>query len=641
MWERRRGATILAGLALTATTLAVTPDVNAAPSQSRPRSPRTTINVAVGSNLGRVQLGQLGVNHRFNRNGYDTWDARRDRPRPQVVRRLRAGGVTSVRYPGGMVANLYDWKDAIGPQSARGCQTRGNWTPNGNNGAHGLAYGPDEHMRLVRAIRAKASIVVPYVTETPADAADWVEYMNITNDGPGGINPNGGVDWAARRAQNGHPAPYNIRLWEVGNEQRVRRQRYWMSPNKRRAMRQYIHGDTVLIQDEALGKNCRHPNEGVATNGLKNQVFEVRYPPMRRSGLNVSVGADRESWRPVSHAELAQAGADERVVAVDHEEGELTFGDGVNGALPPTNAAVRATYRSVHKGVFSFLKAMKRVDNRIQVCPTWGLEAFIAATRGRRYDCFSVHSYTHFRTEGHRAWRTPTRGHDWHMLGVDTERKHIAGIKRRLPRRTPIALTEFGAIWGNDRVYPMWAASMTHATYMASMWVYLLDLGIPWATGSDLVTPSYRGLLGRPPGFNVSAEALTRQAIAPLYKAGGRRLRVGVSRNPTRNPRLGAGTYRALTVAATRARNRNVYMLVVNRLPRQRVRATVSLGRHTLARGRAYVTLVNGRSFRSANTINRRRVFLRRSRQRASGRSFVHSFPAHSVTVLRVPIRRR
>ncbi len=219
MWERRRGATILAGLALTATTLAVTPDVNAAPSQSRPRSPRTTINVAVGSNLGRVQLGQLGVNHRFNRNGYDTWDARRDRPRPQVVRRLRAGGVTSVRYPGGMVANLYDWKDAIGPQSARGCQTRGNWTPNGNNGAHGLAYGPDEHMRLVRAIRAKASIVVPYVTETPADAADWVEYMNITNDGPGGINPNGGVDWA--RSARSERAPGAVQHPAVGGRQRA------------------------------------------------------------------------------------------------------------------------------------------------------------------------------------------------------------------------------------------------------------------------------------------------------------------------------------------------------------------------------------------------------------------------------------
>ncbi len=641
MWETRRGATILTGLALSATTLGTAADVSAAPDLARPKAPRTTINVAVRTNLGRVQRGQLGVNHRYTRNGHHTWNPRRNRPRRLAVRRLRAAGVTSVRYPGGIVGNLYDWKDAIGPQSARGCQTRGNWTPRGYNAAHGLAYGPDEHMRLVRAIRAKASIVVPYVTETPADAADWVEYMNIRNDGRGGRNPNGGVDWAARRARNGHPAPYNIRLWEVGNEQRVPRQRYWMSPRQRTAMRQYIHGDTVTIRDEALGKGCRHPNEGVATNGTKNQVFEVRFPPMGRSGLRISVGADREPWRPVSHAELARSGAGDRVVAVDYGEGELTFGDGVNGALPPRNAAVRATYRSVHKGVFSFTRAMKRVDRRIQVCPTWGLEEFIAATRGRRYDCFAVHSYTHFRAWGHHAWETPLVGHDWHMLGAEKKREDLANIKRRLPRSAPIALTEFGAIWGNDRVYPMWGASMTHATYMASMWVNLLDLGIPVATGSDLVAPGYRGLLIRHPGFKLSAEGLTRKSIAPLYKAGGRRLRVTVRDNPTRDPGLGDRTYEALDVAATRARNRNVYVLVVNRLPRHRVRATVDLGSHTLARGRAYVTRVNGRSFRSANTISRRRVFLRRSRKPASGSSFIHSFPAHSVTVLRIPIRRR
>src|SRR5690606_26762999 len=33
-----------------------------------------------------------------------------------------------------------------------------------------------------------------------------------------GSNPGGGTDWAAVRAKNGHPEPYNIRYWEFGNE---------------------------------------------------------------------------------------------------------------------------------------------------------------------------------------------------------------------------------------------------------------------------------------------------------------------------------------------------------------------------------------------------------------------------------------
>ncbi len=46
-------------------------------------------------------------------------------------------------------------------------------------------------------------------------AADLVEYCNSPNDGS---NPNGGIDWAAVRASRGHPEPYNVKYWEVGNE---------------------------------------------------------------------------------------------------------------------------------------------------------------------------------------------------------------------------------------------------------------------------------------------------------------------------------------------------------------------------------------------------------------------------------------
>ncbi len=46
-------------------------------------------------------------------------------------------------------------------------------------------------------------------------AADLVEYCNAPNNGS---NPGGGTDWAAVRAANGHPAPYNVRIWELDNE---------------------------------------------------------------------------------------------------------------------------------------------------------------------------------------------------------------------------------------------------------------------------------------------------------------------------------------------------------------------------------------------------------------------------------------
>jgi alpha-N-arabinofuranosidase len=50
----------------------------------------------------------------------------------------------------------------------------------------------------------------------PQDAADLVEYLNHPNDGS---NPNGGRDWAALRAADGHPKPYGVIWFEFGNEE--------------------------------------------------------------------------------------------------------------------------------------------------------------------------------------------------------------------------------------------------------------------------------------------------------------------------------------------------------------------------------------------------------------------------------------
>lgn len=54
----------------------------------------------------------------------------------------------------------------------------------------------------------------PYA-EALQDAIDLVEYCNSPNDSS---NPNGGTDWAATRAANGHAAPYNVKYFEIGNE---------------------------------------------------------------------------------------------------------------------------------------------------------------------------------------------------------------------------------------------------------------------------------------------------------------------------------------------------------------------------------------------------------------------------------------
>jgi hypothetical protein len=125
--------------------------------------------------------------------------------------------IPTVRYPGNAVNQGMNWKLAIGPVASR--------TPQALQGttAQRIAFGFDEFMAMTaaRGVAAKdvqiMVIIYPTTTEpNPAQsAADLVEYANAPNNGS---NPGGGTDWAAVRAANGHPAPYGIRLWNIGNE---------------------------------------------------------------------------------------------------------------------------------------------------------------------------------------------------------------------------------------------------------------------------------------------------------------------------------------------------------------------------------------------------------------------------------------
>lgn len=125
--------------------------------------------------------------------------------------------LTGTRYPGNAVTYNWNWKLTVGPQANRVAQTL---SP---NSSEKLSFGFDEFMSMVEARGLTGSDVQIMVNiydianeVSPAqNAADWVEYCNAPNNGS---NPGGGTDWAAQRAANGHANPYNVRIWNIGNE---------------------------------------------------------------------------------------------------------------------------------------------------------------------------------------------------------------------------------------------------------------------------------------------------------------------------------------------------------------------------------------------------------------------------------------
>lgn len=579
-----------------------------------------------------VALDLLGVNHHYNDDGFGLWDPVADRPEPLAVQGARRAGVQSMRFPGGTIANTYDWKRAIG--ETRGCQVDGQGSTATGFPAvtAGLSYGPDEHMQFLAAIDAEPLIMVPFVTETPADAASWVEYLNS----PAGTaaNPGGGIDWAEVRAANGHPEPYGVRRWEIGNEQHHRASRYWMSADDQTALDQYAFGGERAVVDEALGGRCSHPLGGVPGDGTPGQVRSVVFPPVAPASVRLTVAGRR--WHPVDDITDARPG--ERGYELRAETGRVRFGSGRRGAVLPRGAVVRASYRSVHEGYFAFARAMHAVDPDIDVCASWGRLAFVERVADRPYDCLTAHPLTSLRRQGDGRWVDPLEGHDWHVLTAEDRAAGIAVLRDAMPAGTPLLLTEFSFLEGDSAAFPSWPAAQSGAVAMASLWAAWMRQGLSWGMGSALLWDFDRVLLGPAPDFTTTAQAVTRRTLLPMLASGGQVVRTEVPVNPVRDPHLAAGTYRALSVVSVRSAD-TVWVLVVNRLPFATVAADVEL-RGAVASGPAAVRTATGPSFRSWNRPDRPpAVRMTIGERRVGPGGFRHVFGPHSVTVLRVPTR--
>lgn len=131
---------------------------------------------------------------------------------PDVVRLLRESRLPLLRWPGGNFVSSYHWRDGVGPIERRPTRPNFAW-----GGVEPNTFGTDEFIAFCRAVGCEPMICVNAGTGTPEEAARWVEYCN------GGLE----TPMGALRARYGHPEPYGVRHWEVGNELWGRWQAHW------------------------------------------------------------------------------------------------------------------------------------------------------------------------------------------------------------------------------------------------------------------------------------------------------------------------------------------------------------------------------------------------------------------------------
>jgi alpha-N-arabinofuranosidase len=249
---------------------------------------------------------------------------------------FREAGLTTLRYPGGTVANLFHWRRAIGPQSQRLGQTSTTTVP------FDSVFGPDEYGMVLDTYGLVGNIVVNIATGTAQEAADWVEYMTtkVGND-PHGL--------ASLRAQNGHPDPYPIQYWEVGNEiGQSGAQLYWMGGTPTAA--DIARGCSTAVCRYTFGGYGHFTDQGVGTyddftvprslsDGSADQSFYVQFPPVVAGSAIVTVNGD--AWTQASS--LAGQG---KAYTLDASAGIIRFGNGIDGQIPPIGARIAITYDS-------------------------------------------------------------------------------------------------------------------------------------------------------------------------------------------------------------------------------------------------------------------------------------------------------
>lgn len=129
--------------------------------------------------------------------------------RTDVLSALRELDIPVIRYPGGNFVATYHWQDGIGPREQRPTRPELAWL-----GTEPNTFGTDEFMHWLSVLgEGKEQRVEPYLclnmgTGTLDEALAWVEYCNGTKN----------TYWANKRRENGHPEPYKVKYWALGNE---------------------------------------------------------------------------------------------------------------------------------------------------------------------------------------------------------------------------------------------------------------------------------------------------------------------------------------------------------------------------------------------------------------------------------------
>jgi alpha-L-arabinofuranosidase len=173
----------------------LTADFHTFPLQfTAPASTLTARLDIVSKGTGTFRIGEVSLMPADNLDGW----------RPDVVAALKELDAPIYRWPGGNFVSGYDWRDGINPNRDRR-------PPRHNPAWSGVEFndvGIHEFMHLMEIIGAEPYVALNTGLGSVDNAAAEVQYLNGPITSPMG----------KLRADNGHPRPFDVRYFAVGNE---------------------------------------------------------------------------------------------------------------------------------------------------------------------------------------------------------------------------------------------------------------------------------------------------------------------------------------------------------------------------------------------------------------------------------------
>lgn len=103
----------------------------------------------------------------------------------------------------GNYISAYHWEDFVGPVLERAGYVNEVW-----GGQASRYFGTDEFLRMCESLQCEAMICLNVGSGTVEEALGWIEYCIGDPE----------TYYGSMRSKNGHPNPYPVSYWEIGNE---------------------------------------------------------------------------------------------------------------------------------------------------------------------------------------------------------------------------------------------------------------------------------------------------------------------------------------------------------------------------------------------------------------------------------------